>query len=351
MKFSRLRCLALGLSTLLIGAYALAVSPAGDYHLLKKIPFGAAPGGSEYFDYINFDAAARRVYLSHGTEFIVVDADEGATVGTISGLKRSHGVALVPELNRGFISDGGAAQIVIFDLKTLKTIGQIKGEDDADSIIYDPASKHVFVFNGTPKSATVIDPAKGTVIATMPLGGAPEQAVADGKGMIYDNLEDTNEVIAIDSRDLKIKSRWPVAPAGQPVSIAIDRVHRRLFIGGRKPKMVVIMDADSGEIIGQPFPIGDRVDANVYDPETGLIAAATREGTLHIIHEDSPDKYSVVETVKTEFGAKTMGLDPQTHNLYLTTSDFGPAPAPTAQQPNPQPVATPGTFHLLIYGR
>jgi len=281
----------------------------------------------------------------------VADADEGTTVGTISGLKRSHGVALVPEVNRGFISDGGAAQIVMFDLKTLKTIGQIKGEDDADFITYDPASKHVFVFNGTPKSATVIDPAKGTVIATMPLGGAPEQAVADGKGMIYDNLEDTNEVIAIDSRDLKIKSRWPVAPAGQPVSIAMDRVHRRLFIGGRKPKMLVVMDADSGKIIGQPFPIGDRVDANVYDPETGLIAAATREGTLHIIHEDSPDKYSVVETVKTEFGAKTMGLDPKTHNLYLSTSDFGPAPAPTAQQPNPQPVATPGTFHLLIYGR
>jgi YVTN family beta-propeller protein len=351
MKFSGLRRHALGLSILLIGGYALAVSPAGGYHLLKKIPFGAAPGGSEYFDYINFDNPTRRVYLSHGTEFIVVDADEGTTAGTISGLKRSHGVALVPELNRGFISDGGAAQIVIVDLKTLKTIGQIKGEDDADSIIYDPASKHVFVFNGTPKSATVIDPAKGTVIATMPLGGAPEQAVADGKGMIYDNLEDTNEVIAIDSRDLKIKSRWPVAPAGQPVSIAIDPVHRRLFIGGRNPKMLVVMDADSGKIIGQPFPIGDRVDANVYDPETGLIAAATREGTLHIIHEDSPDKYSVVETVKTEFGAKTMGLDPKTHNLYLTTSDFGPAPAPTAQRPNPQPVATPGTFHLLIYGR
>ena len=351
MKFSGFGRVALGLSTLLLGAYALAVWAAGGYHLIKKVPFGAAPGGTEYFDYVNVDAAARRVYLSHGTEFIVVDADEGTTVGTISGLKRSHGVALVPELNRGFISDGGAAQIVIFDLKTLKTIAQIKGEDDADSIIYDPASKHVFVFNGTPKSATVIDPAKGTVIATMPLGGAPEQAVADGKGMIYDNLEDTNEVIAIDSRDLKIKSRWPVAPAGQPVSIAIDPVHRRLFIGGRKPKMLVVMDADSGKIIGQPFPIGDRVDTNVYDPETGLIAAATREGTLHIIHEDSPDKYSVVETVKTEFGAKTMALDPKTHNLYLSTSDFGPAPAPTEKQPNPQPVATPGTFRLLIYGR
>src|SRR5260370_5316513 len=246
MKLSCSRRLRLALSILLIGGYALAVPPTGGYHLLKKIPFGAAPGGSEYFDYINFDAAARRVYLSHGTEFIVVDADEGTTVGTIPGLKRSHGVALVPELNRGFISDGGAAQIVIFDLKTLKTIGQIKGEEDADFITYDPASKHVFVFNGTPKSATVIDPAKGTVIATMPLGGAPEQAVADGNGMIYDNLEDTNEVIGIDSRDLKIKSRWPVAPARQQVAIALDQVHRRVVIGGLNRKLMVGMDGDSG---------------------------------------------------------------------------------------------------------
>jgi YVTN family beta-propeller protein len=254
---------------------------------------------------------------------------------------------------RNWISNraGDAAQITIFDLKTLKPIGQIKGEDGADSIIYDPASGHVFVFNGASKTATVIDPGTGTVIASLPLGGAPEQAVADGKGIIYDNLEDTNELIAIDSRDLKIKSRRPVAPAGQPVSIAMDAVHRRLFIGGRNPKMLVVMDADGGKIIGQPFPIGDRVDANVYDSETGLIAAATREGTIHIIHEDSPDQYGAIETVKTEFGAKTMGLDPKTHRLYLTTSDFGPAPAATAQHRNPQPVATPGTFRLLIYGR
>jgi YVTN family beta-propeller protein len=239
----------------------------------------------------------------------------------------------------------------MFDLKTLKITGRIKGENDADTIIYDPASKRVFVFNGSPKTATVIDPEKASVVATIPLGGAPEQAVADGKGMIYNNLESTNEVIAIDSRNLVIKSRWPVAPAGSPVSIAMDRAHRLLFIGSRNPKMLVVMDADTGKIIGEPFTIGDRVDTNVFDPETGLIAAATREGLLHIFHEDSPDKISVVEAVKTEFGAKTMGLDLKTHNIYLTTSDFGPAPPPTEKQPNPQPVATPGTFRLLIYGR
>jgi hypothetical protein len=183
------------------------------------------------------------------------------------------------------------------------------------------------------------------------MGGRPEYAVADGKGMIYDNISDTNEIVALDAQTLKIKSRWPVAPSGQPTSIAMDRQHRRLYIGGRDPKLFVIMDADSGKIVGQPFPIGDRVDANIYEADTGLVATSTREGTLHIFHQDSPDKLTPVETIKTEFGAKTMAIDPKTHNIYLTTSDFEPAPAPTAAQPNPQPRALPGTFRLLIYGR
>ena len=364
MKFSAYARLALVFSMVLFAAYALAGSPASSpahpagsgYHLIKKVSFGAAPGPgatTEYFDYVRVDSAARRVYLSHMTEFIVVNADTGEKVGTITGAdwKRVHGSALVPELNRGFVSDGGAAQVYMFDLKTLKIISTIKGENDADWIMYDPASKHVFVFNGDAKSATVIDPAKGEVIKSIPLGGTPEQAVSDGKGLIFDNIESTNEVVAIDSRDLTVKSRWPVAPAGLPVSIAMDRKTRRLFIGGRGPKMLVEMDADTGKIIGEGFPIGDRVDANIFDDSTNTVAAATREGLLHIFHEDSPDKLSLVETVKTEFGAKTMGFDPKTHNLYLTTSDFGPAPAPTEKQPNPQPVATPGTFRLLIYGK
>jgi YVTN family beta-propeller protein len=332
---------------------AIAAGPAAPgYHLLRKISLGAAPGGGEYFDYINVDTAARRVYLSHGTEFKVVDADNFSVVGTITGdFKRNHGIALVPELNRGFISDGDLGQAVIVDLKTFKTIGQIKAEPDADSIIYDPASKRVFTFNWTSKNSTVIDPAKGSVLATIPLGGAPEQAVADGKGMIYDNLEDTNEVIAIDSRSMTVKSRWPVAPAGQPVAITMDRQHRRLFISGRNPKLLVVMDADSGKIIGQPFPIGDRVDTNIYDPESALVAASTREGTIHIFHEDSPDKLTPVEVVKTEFGAKTMGFDPKTRNLFVDTSDFDPPAAPTKEQKNPQPRAKPGTFRLLVYGR
>jgi len=343
--------LAVWLYFVLLGTYILAAQPARPYHLLKTIPLGAAPGGGEYFDYITVDSDARRVYLSHGAEVKVVDADSGALIGTMGGFKRCHGVVLVKDVGKGFITDGDGAKVIVFDIASLKVTGEIKSEPDTDSIFYDSVSKRVFTFNGDSKNATVIDPAKGTVIATVALGGAPEQAVTDGKGMIYDNLEDTNEVIALDTRTLKIKSRWPVAPAGSPVAMTMDRSTRRLFIGGRDPKMLVVMDADSGKIIGKPFPIGDRVDSNIYDPETGIVASSTREGTLHLFHLDSSGTLSAVETVKTEFGAKTMGLDPKTHNLYLTTADFKPAAAPTAKQPNPQPTPIPGTFRLLIYGR
>ena len=349
MKRSSVFLVVLGLCALVAGAYVFGAAPSG-YHLLKKIPFGAAPGDLEYFDYITFDAATRKVYLSHGTEVKVLNADSGAVVGTISGLKRSHGVVALNDLGRGYITDGGTGEVVIFDLKTLKITGQVKAGGDPDSILYDPASKRLFAFNGGTHDVTVIDPATGTVVKTIPMGGAPEQGVADGKGMIYDNLEDTNEVVALDTRSLTIKSRWKVAPAGQPVTMAMDREHRRLFIGGRNPKLFVMMNADTGKIIGQATPIGDRVDTTIFDPETGMIASATREGTIHIFHEDTPDTYSVVETVKTEFGAKTLAHDPKTHNLYTDTSDFGPAPAPTAKQANPQPVAKPGTFRVLIYG-
>ena len=349
MRPCRFVCSALGVCFLL-GLALRGFEPAGGYHLLRKVPLGAAPGGGEYFDYITFDAPSRRVYLSHGTEVKVLDADSDKLIGDISGLKRDHGVAIVPELGRGFISDGDAAEVAIFDLKTLKITGRIKTDKDSDSILYDPASKRIFCFNGDPNSVSVIDPAAEKVITTLPLGGAPEQAVADGKGNIFDNLEDKNEVIAIDSRALKITARWPVAPAGQPVSIAMDRQSRRLFIGARNPAMFVIMDADTGKLVAPPFPIGARVDTTVFDPATGLAAVSTGDGAIHIFHEDSPNQISVVETVKTEFGAKTMALDPKLHNLLVDTSDFE-TPAATAERPKPRPVAKPGTFRLLVYGR
>jgi DNA-binding beta-propeller fold protein YncE len=323
---------------------ALASPPESGYHLLKKVPLGKAPGGAEYFDYITVDADARRVYVSHGTEVKVVDADSFAVVGTISGLKKCHGVALVPELGKGFITDGNAATVVVFDTKSLKTTGEIKSYPDTDSIVYDPASKLIFAFNGDSKNASVIDPAKENVLKTLDLGGGPEQAVADGKGMVYDNNEETSEVLAIDSRALTIKTRWKVAPAGQPVALALDSEHARLFSSGRQAALLVMMDADSGKVL-QSFPISEGVDGSGFDPTSGLVFASTRAGKLHIFHEDSADKLSPVETIDTEYGAKTMAIDPKTHNVFLSTADFGPASGPKARRQ-----VLPGTAHLLVYG-
>ena len=348
MKFSKLKSLVTVFSLLLLSACVLAGLPPKGYRLLKKISISAAPGGGEYFDYITVDAAARRVYVSHGTVVNVLDADSGAQIGTIEGLQRCHGIAVVDELGEGFVTDGGSGKVVVFDTKAFRITGEIKAEPDADFILYDSASKRIFSFNGHSKNATVIDAAKKTVVATISMGGIPEQAVSDGNGTIYDNIEDTNEVVAIDARTAQIKTRWSLAPAaGQLVSMAMDREHRRLFIGGRNPKTLVVVNADDGKIL-QSFPIGDRVDATVFDPESKLVAASTREGMIHVVHEDSPDKFSSMETIKTEFGAKTMALDPHTHRFYTDTSEFN-APSATPQEPNPQRVAIPGSLHLMIY--
>ncbi len=341
--------LATGVILILLGVSAFALA-AANYHQLKRYPFGAAEGSTrEYFDYITVDSSARRVYVSHGTEIKVLDADSGDLIANITGLKQDHGVAIAAEFGRGFITDGGQGKVIIFDLKTLQVIGEAKADEDADSVVYDPASKRVFAMNGHPHTSTVIDAKSGAVVGTIELGGGPEFAVADGKGTVYVNMEDTSELVALDSHALTIKSRWPVAPAGAPTALAIDIKHHRLFSAGRKPQMLVVMDSDTGKVI-QSFPISGGVDAAAYDPGTGNVFASTREGMVHIFHEDSPDKFSEVETVKTEFGAKTMGLDTKTHNLFLDTVDFAPAAAPTPDHPRPQRTAVPGSFHVMVYG-
>lgn len=350
MKPSNLRQNVVCSLLLMLGIATVMGAASKNYHRLQKYTFGPAEGSTrEYFDYIFVDSPARRVYLSHGTEIKVLDADNGSLIGNITGLKQDHGVAVATEFGRGFITDGGQGKVVIFDLKTLKTVGEAKADDDADSIVYDPASKRVFVMNGDPHSCTVIDAKSGAVVSTVDLGGGPEFAVADGKGRIYVNIENKNELISLDSNALKIESRWPLAPAGTPTALAIDREHRRLFSAGRNPQMLVVLDADSGKVI-QSFPISAGVDAAAYDPETGLIFASTREGMIHIFHEDSPDKFSEVESVKTEYGAKTLGLDAKTHNVFVDTADFAPPAAPTAEHPHPQRAAIPGTFHVLVFG-
>ena len=335
----------------LLGSLSLLMAATNEYHLLKKYTFGAAEGSTrESFDYITVDSTARRVYLSHGTEIKVIDADSGDLIGNITGLKHDHGVAIAGEFGCGFISDGAQGKVMIFDLKTLMVTREVDADKDADGIIYDPFSKRVFVMDGDPHNTTVIDAKSGDVVEKIDLGGGPEFAVADGKGGIYINLKDKNEIVAVNSNSLKIKSRWPVAPAGEPTALAMDIEHHRLFSAGRAPQMLVVLDSDNGKVL-QSFPISGGVDAAAYDPETGLIFASTREGMLHVFHEDSPDKFSESETIKTEVGAKTMGLDTRTHHLILDTTDFGPPPAPTADRPHPLPASIPGTFHVLVYGR
>ncbi len=351
MKFSNLGRLAVGLSFLMFGTYTLASPPATSYHLLKKIPLPAAPGGIEYFDYITVDSTARRVYVSHGTEVVVLNADDYTVVGTIGGLQRCHGVVVVKDLGKGYITDGDGQKVVIFDLKTLKVTGEVKtNQPDTDSIIYDPASKYIFTFNGNSHNSSVIDPVKMTVVKTIDLIGGVEFPAVDGKGMLYDNNEEKNDVVAIDTHTLEIKARWPGAPAGQLVAMAMDQKNRRIFSSGRSPQFTIMMDADSGKVL-QSFPISAGVDANIFESATGMLFVSTREGKIHIFHEDSPDKLSEVGTVDTEYGAKTMQIDLKTHNLFLSTSDFDPPAAPTEKQPHPLPRAKPGNFRVLVYGR
>src|SRR2546429_4658081 len=348
IRFGKMRggIVAVVVSAAVIALAGLATARAAEsYHRLKKYTFPAAEGSTrEYFDYITVDSEARRVYLSHGTEIKVIDADNGGVAGAIGGLKQTHGVAVASEFGRGFITDGAQGKVIIFDLKTLRVTGEAKADKDADSVAYDPASKRVFVMNGDPNSSTVIDAKSGEVVGTIALGGGPEFAVADGKGTVFVNLEDKAELVAIDSNTLKIKSRWPLAPAGAPTALAMDTAHRRLFSAGRKPQMLGVLDADSGKAI-QSFPITGGVDAAVFEPETGIVYVSTREGFVHIFHEDTPDKVSEVEQVKTEMGAKTMGFDTKTHKNFLETAEFAPAGTNGRRQ------AIPGTFRVLVYGR
>ncbi len=352
MRRFSFRAMGMGSALLACGCLGMAFADSG-YHLLNTYKFEAAPGSTtEYFDYITVDSAARRVYLSRGTAVQVINADSGASMGFISGFTRQHGVALAPEFGHGFISDGGAEKIVMFDLKTLQKLGEAKADPDTDCVVYDPVSQYVFSMNGDGHSATVVSARTGQVVKTIPLGGLPEFAVADGQGAIFANIADRNEIAVIDTRALAVKASWPVAPSGSPTALAMDRRHRRLFSAGRNPQMMVVIDAESGRVI-QSFPITAGVDAAAYDAGSGMIFVSTNEGNIHVFHQDSPDRYSVVDTIKTQYGAKTMGLDAKTHRLFLDTADFS---APAAQSPERggrggRPAAIRGTFRVLVYGR
>ena len=294
-----------------------AAPPSEGHSIIKKIPI---PGQGSW-DYLTVDEAARRLYVSHGTQVEVIDIDSGNIVGNIPNTPGVHGVAIAQELDRGFVSDGQSSTVTIFDLKTLNRIADVSTGKKPDAIIYDPATSRVFAFNGGSNSATAIDGATGKVAGTVELGGGPEFAAADGNGFVYDNLEDESLVLKIDSRKLTVEKRWPTAPCASPSSMAMDRANRRLFVGCRS-KVMAVMNADSGQVI-TTVPIGDHVDATVFDEATKLIFNSNGEGTITVIRQDAPDKYSVVETVKTLPRAKTMALDPKTHRLFLSTTESG----------------------------
>jgi len=287
------------------------------YHVIKKIPIPGQGG----FDYLTVDEGARRLYVSHGTQVEVLDVDSGDIVGKIPNTLGVHGIAIAPELGRGFVSDGQTATVTIFDLKTLKTIGEVPTGKKPDAIIYDPATSQVFAFNGGSDSTTVISAADGKVAGTLDLGGGPEFAVADGNGYVFNNLEDQSKLVKINSKKRSVDEHWPLAPCEAPSSMAMDRPNRRIFIGCRS-KVMAVVDADSGKVI-TTVPIGDHVDASAFDPNSKLIFNSNGEGTISVIHEDSPDKYSVVQTVKTLPRAKTLAFDPKTHQIFLSTVEDG----------------------------
>jgi YVTN family beta-propeller protein len=312
-----LKPLPLLIFALSLSLLAASAQTAGGYHIIKKIPI---PGEGSW-DYLTADEAARRLYVSHGTQVEVLDVDSGAIVGKIANTPGVHGIAIAPELGRGFVSNGQSSTVTIFDLKTLKTIAEVPTGKKPDAIIYDPATSRVFAFNGGSNSATAIQAADGKVAGTVDLGGGPEFAAADGSGYVYDNLEDESLVLKINSRSLKVEQRWPTAPCASPSSMAMDRPNRRLFIGCRS-KVMAVMNADTGQVI-TTLRIGDHVDATAFDPDSRLIFNSNGEGTITLIQQDSPDKYSVVENVKTLPRAKTMALDPKTHQLFLSTAEAG----------------------------
>jgi hypothetical protein len=319
--------------------------PSG-YHRLKKITLGGEGG----WDYLTFDSPTRRLFISRATKVIVLDVDFGKPVGEIPNTEGVHGIALAPEFGRGFTSNGRAGSVTIFDLKTLATIGTAQAGTNPDAIVYDPASKRVFAMNGRSSDSTAIDAATGKVAGTVALAGKPEFAVADGAGHVYVNIEDKSELWQIDSQKLTVTAKWPLAPCEEPSGLAMDIAHRRLF-SGCDNKIMAVVNADTGKVAATPA-IGEGVDANAFDPELNFAFSSNGgAGTLTVVHEESPDRYSVLEDVATERGARTMALDPKTHEVYLATAEFGPRPAPTQENPHPRPPILPNSFVILVFGR
>jgi DNA-binding beta-propeller fold protein YncE len=329
--------------SLLVGTISYAADPG--YHVIKKLQLGGEGG----WDYLTVDSAARRLYISRSTHVMVVDIDTDKVVGDIADTPGVHGIAIASELNRGFTSNGRANTSSIFDLKTLKVLGQVKTGENPDAILYDPASQRVFTFNGRSKDATAFEAASGEVAGTIALGGKPEYAAADGEGKVYVNIEDTSEVVEIDSLKLSPTKRYSLKPGEEPTGMGLDAEHHRVYSGCHN-KIMTILDTKTGKVIAT-VPIGAGVDGNGFDPETGLAFSSNGDGTLTVVREASPGNFEVVETVPTQRGSRTMAIDPKTHNIYLPAAQFAPQTASATEGSSPRPIMIKDSFAVLVVGK
>ena len=335
------RWIAVALCAVLGFAGAAHAGPSG-YRVLKTVTLGGDGG----WDYLNIDPATDKLFITRGTHVMVVDTD-GKVIGDIAGLQGIHGTVFVG--GRAYVTEGGANLLAVIDTKSLAKVSEIPVGTRPDGNLYDESSSRVFTFNAGSADATAVDPASGKVVGTVALGGKPEAAAGDGKGTIFVNIEDKSELVAFDAKTLKIKARYPLAPCESPSGMAADPAHGVIF-SGCDNKMIAVTDMKTGKVV-TTFPIGDGVDANRFDPATGMIFSSNGEsGTLTVAHEDSPSKITVLDNIPTADGARTMELDPKTHRIFVVTADRKPG-TPTASQPHPRAVPVPGTFRLIILGR
>jgi len=337
--------LVLGISLVWAGGlYAQETGKSG-YKILQSVPL---PGDGGY-DFLTVDSQNRRVYITHNNSVQVVDADTLKLIGTVENVPHPHGVVVLSDLNKGYASSGDPGSVVVFDLTTFKHLAEIPTSKDCDVIIYDKPTGKVLTFNGDSHNASVIDPTTDKLVNTVALDGGPEVAVSNGKGLIFDNLESASEVLKIDAKTMKVLKTWPLAPGESPSGLSMDVKNNRLFSGCHN-KNLVVMNAKTGKVI-QALPIGDHVDGTAFDPDSQNVFSSNGDGTLTIIHEDSPNKYTVLEQLPTEPGAKTLALDAKTGRVFLTVAKRSAPPTPTKEDPKPRGKTIPGTFHLLVVGK
>jgi YVTN family beta-propeller protein len=329
----------------LIAFWEATVVAQEPYKFITEIPIGGEGG----WDILTIDSPASRLYLSHATKVVVVDLNKNAVVAEIADTPGVHAFVAVAELQRGFSSNGKESKSSVVDLKTLKTVSKIDTGESPDALIYEPLRAEIYVFNHKGNSVTVLDAKQAKVVATIPLGGGPEFAVADKTARrVYCNIEDKSEVAVIDTAKHEVVAHWPLAPGEEPTGIALDAAHHRLFAACHN-KLMAMLDTETGKVIAT-VPIGAGVDGCAFDDSTQLAFASCGDGTTTIAKEEAPDKLTVVQTLKTERGARTMAIDPKMHRIYLPSAQFQPAPSPSPAASPGRPTIVPNTLKLLVYG-